>query len=228
MPSPTSRPDGFFQEVAAAGRCDAASGARHGHVRDGRRRARGGARSGRPSTPTVVGGFTRRVRHPSPSSSTTGVGAGGRRTRDETHRGHEPLGLGGHVVEAGAVGEHARRTEWCPRSASGSGYWPLGRRLTRARARRTGRGRSGPSLSTATPNEGSERSTKRWAHTSNLARPTSSTGGWGGARARTGCRSGGVGAHVERERHRQQVLSMLPVELDVDVEPGLIRPAACT
>ena len=30
---------------------------------------------------------------------------------------------------------------------------------------------------------------------------------------------GGVGADVERERHRQQVLVVLPVELDADVEP---------
>ena len=29
---------------------------------------------------------------------------------------------------------------------------------------------------------------------------------------------GGVGADVERERHRQQVLVVLPVELDTDVE----------
>jgi hypothetical protein len=29
----------------------------------------------------------------------------------------------------------------------------------------------------------------------------------------------GVGADVERERHREQVLVVLPVELDADVEP---------
>ena len=149
-------------------------------------------------------------------------------TRDpDTHpqRRVEPLGLGHHRrASPGPCGNRARCTAWWPRSASGSGYCAPRARLTRtppaeqavAVAAVVEHGHPEPRLADV--------DVPVRAHLELGGVPRGRRVGGPAHVAELDVARGRVGVHVEREHHRQQVLAVLPVELDPDVEPWRAGP----
>ncbi len=223
MPSPTSSPaigsSSRLQRHAAAIRRSACTSTRrrfpHASWRRTIRSPEPSSASLTASTSTPVAGRThdRRpaapsvARRPQPTVADDRSGAFSRAASRTTSARPAPCG------------QHREGHLCRPWSAPGSGYLAARARLTRT-LRRTRCGRSGRRSgwrhrSRARPRRRSGGRTPRtWR------RPRGSTDGSGARRRRTARRTRRVGAHVDRERHRQQVLVVVPVEVDVDARRG--------